>query len=361
MRSVTLGLSISLTGRFEAQGRQAARGVELWIAQVNDAGGLALGSGRRRIRRILHDDASRKGSALRNVERLLTEERVDLLIGPYSSGLTLSVAPLALAYGKLLWNHGGTSDALFSRGWSHLVSIAHPASGYFRLLPGWLRRTEPSMRTMTVMHDRRGTFASSVIEGLSESAGAAGFTVSQIPFGSPIRNPEPLLEQALAKNPECLVLVGSYESDVMLVRALSLARRPPVLAAVAAGVSGFGHDLGPLAEGVIGPSQWEPGLGVNPSLGPSGAMFLAAFRATYGEEPDYPAAQAYALGLILGRCVEEAGELEDERLRALALSLDVTTFFGPFHLDPVTGRQIGHRGCLVRWLGGRKIILPEPV
>ena len=356
---VTLGLSISLAGRFEAQGRQAARGLQLWVAQVNNAGGLTLRAGRRRVRLILSDDASRTDSALRNVERLLTEERVDILIGPYSSGLTMAVAPLALAHGKLLWNHGGTSDALFDRGWPHLVSIGQLASTYFRSLPGLLRQVEPSVRKITVVHSRRGTFASSVARGLSEAACATGIELSRIIFDSPIHAAGRFVEQVLAENPECLVFAGSYESDVALVRASALTRRPRVLAAVAAGVYAFGRDLGPLSEGVIGPSQWEPELRVNPTIGPSSEAFLTAFHSTYQQEPDYTSAQAYALGLILGRCVEQIGAVDDGGLLSVVPTLDVTTFFGRFRLDPVTRRQIGHRGCLIRWTAGRKAILSE--
>lgn len=359
-QQISLGLSISLTGGFAHQGRQALRGLQLWTAEVNRAGGLPLREGRRQVRLVHYDDASRADAARANTERLLADDRVHLLFGPYSSGLTMTVARVAATHGRLLWNHGGTSDALFDQGWTHLVSVACAASDYLRALPAALRRTTPGVRHLAALYDQRGTFAANVVAGLA-AAEAAGLTVRLVPFRPPIADVAGLLRDVLADAPDGLVVVGRYQDDVALVRAgRALAGRPLTLIAVAAGLDVFARDLGPLAEGVIGPSQWEPEIRVRPASGPTAEAFVAAFRAAFGETPEYPATQAYALGLVLGRCVEEAGVLDEARLRAVAAALDTTTLFGRFRLDPSTTRQVGHRGVLVQWEAGRKGILWPP-
>lgn len=357
---ILLGLSISLTGSFAHQGRQALHGLQLWTAEVNRASGLSLPAGRR-VRLIHYDDASSTGTARANVERLVTDDRVQILFGPYSSGLTMAAARVAATHGRLLWNHGGTSDALFGQGCSHLVSVAGAASGYLQALPTVPRLTAPGVRRLAVLYDQRGTFATSIVGGLTVAAEGAGLTVNLVPFRSPLADPGRVLEDIFRDNPDGLVVVGRYQDDVALVRACrTVAVRPLALVAVAAGLHAFGRDLGPLAEGVIGPSQWEPGIGVRPALGPTAETFVAAFRATFGEAPEYPAAQAYALGLILGRCIEEAAGLDEARLRAVATGLDTTTLFGRFRLDAKTSRQVGHRGVLIQWEAGRKQIVWPP-
>jgi len=120
------------------------------------------------------------------------------------------------------------------------------------------------------------------------------------------------------------------------------------------------HSLGPLAEGVVGASQWEPERTVESVTGPAPEEFVAAFHKAFGEEPEYPAAQAYAMGIILDKCVEEAGNLDDARLCAAALDLETTTLFGRFRLNQATGRQVGHHGLLVQWVGGEKRVLWPP-
>lgn len=72
---------------------------------------------------------------------------------------------------------------------------------------------------------------------------------------------------------------------------------------------------------------------------------------------DYPAAQAYAAGLVMSRCVDIAGGSDQKRLRAAAATLDCTTLFGRFRIDPVTGVQIGHEVLLVKWVGGRRRVI----
>ena len=76
--------------------------------------------------------------------------------------------------------------------------------------------------------------------------------------------------------------------------------------------------------------------------------------------PDYPAAQAYAAGLIMGRCIEVAGGLDRERLRAAATSLEVTTLFGSFRIDSGTGMQVGHEMLFVEWVRGRRRMIELP-
>ncbi|MBI3013496.1 MAG: amino acid ABC transporter substrate-binding protein [Candidatus Tectomicrobia bacterium] len=360
---VRIGLSISLSGMFSRQGRQGLHGLELWVRDTNHAGGLLVPSWGQRVplHLIVYDDLSRAESAKRNVQQLIAADRVDILFGPYSSGLTMIVAPLAAAAGKLLWNHGGTSDALFRQGWQHLISIASPAGDYFRALPALLESHHPGLRGLSLLHDRRGTFAANVVSGLVESCTEAGILLSPFPFESPLRLASDLVAEALAREPGGLVVVGRYQDDVEVVAACADSLQPPkFVAAVAAGLNAFGTELGSLSEGVVGSSQWEPGRTADPVTGPAPGEFVAAFRKAYGEMPEYPAAQAYALGIILEKCVEKAEDLDDAHLRAAALGLDVTTLFGCFRLDPVTGRQIGHQGLLVQWVAGQKVVLWPP-
>jgi branched-chain amino acid transport system substrate-binding protein len=72
--------------------------------------------------------------------------------------------------------------------------------------------------------------------------------------------------------------------------------------------------------------------------------------------PDYTAAQSFASGIVLLKCIEQAGSLADERLRRVAGELDFNTFYGRFRIDPLTGQQMGHQVLLTQWQGGAKRI-----
>jgi len=111
---IVAGVSLSLSGGFRLQGQEGLDALRLWADHIQQAGGIAVGPSGSHLplRLIALDDGSRAERARENVLRLLTEDRVDLLLGPYSSGLTRAVAPLAEGHGKILWNHGGSSDAI---------------------------------------------------------------------------------------------------------------------------------------------------------------------------------------------------------------------------------------------------------
>jgi len=285
---------------------------------------------------------------------LLIEERVDLLLGPYGSGSTLAVAPLAAAHGKILWNHGGASDAIAEAGSEFVVSVLSPASDYLRNLPRLVRHRTGAQRA-TVLYAGRGTFASSIQRGVEAGARTAGFEIVRaIAFDSPLRNTKTAIDAALADSPHLLVVAGRFEDDVAIIRERQMLETVGTIACVAAGTDGFHQELGVLAEGVIGPSQWEPHLHERPAIGPPSAWFCSEFRRVFQRDPGYVAAQAYTLGIIIGECIRRAESLEDRELLAVARQLDSTTLYGRFRLEPGSLRQVGHEIILVEWRDGRK-------
>ena len=97
--------------------------------------------------------------------------------------------------------------------------------------------------------------------------------------------------------------------------------------------------------------------GAPPDLGPTSASSATPSARGSASEPDYPAAQAYAAGLVAARCAEIAGSLDDAALRRAAARLDLTTFYGRFRLDPQAGQQVGHAMVVAQWQAGRKQIV----
>jgi ABC-type branched-subunit amino acid transport system substrate-binding protein len=350
---MVVGASLSLSGRFQRQGEQARDGLRLWAD-------YSAGTGDARAPRlIVLDDASRASVAQANVWRLLTEHRIDVLVGPYSSGLVRAVAPIAGAAGKVLWNHGGSSDTIVAESGPHVVSVASEASNYLRGLPGWVRRHAPEATRMTLLHAGPGTFARQVARGAVEAARAAGFTELRITtFEPPLRDASAVVGAAAETEPDLLIGVGGFPDDLAITRERARLPGGTLLALVGAGLAAFGDELGDLAEGVIGPSQWEPATGEVPLVGPDSEWFARAFEDAFHRAVEYPAAQAFALGLIVAECRRRcAGNLDDRALLDAARALETATFYGGFRLDPATGRQVGHQVRLVQWGGGRKRLL----
>lgn len=358
------GISVSLSGQFQVQGRQALAGLQAWAEDVNEAGGVKVGNSEegRPITVVYYDDASMTDQARQATERLITSDRVDLLFGPYSGVLALAAAQVAEGHGRLLWNQGGATDNIYQQGFKWVVGILTPASRYLR---GWLplvRETDPKAESLTILQARTGTFPKAVTSGVESQAAQLGFKISLVrEFESSINDFSLILDEVEQARPDLLLGVGRIQNDLLL--AGNLAHRRLGLkgvAVVAAPIQQFRDHLGDDADGFIGPSQWE-GSGSYPSdYGPTGDQVMASLGRMGHQHVDYPMVQAYASGLVAQRCVEGAGTLEDSALRTTAGRLDFSTFYGRFKIDPPTGCQVGRSTVLVQWQQGRKVIVGPP-
>ena len=357
----------SLTGRFQTQGAQALTGLETWVSDVNNAGGILVGRHGDRIPVSLvhHDDGSDPERVADLTERLILRDGVDLLFGPYSSMLTLAAAPVAEALGRVLWNHGGASDAIYKKGYKWTVGILSPASRYFQGAVDLVRQMDPGASRVVIISSRKGSFAPAVAGGAEARARQLAFAdVIRLEYDPGTADFSPLLDRLAEKRPDLVLGVGLPSDDIRLAGQIAAAELPATaVALVAAGIAGFRDALGDRSEGFIGPSQWEPAADYLPDFGPGPLTVADRLRPTSTPgacPPDYPSAQAYAAGLVAQKCIQETGSLDNQSLRDAAAHLDFTTFYGKFRIDPRTGEQLGHRVTLVQWRRGRKVAVWPP-
>ena len=361
-KTVKIGIPISLSGQFQVQGRQALAGLMAWADDVNRAGGLSFGGQVRPVSVIHHDDGSDRGTVQTITRRLIRQDRVDILIGPYSSVLAVAAAEVAENQGRLLWNQGGASANLYRRGYRWVVGILTPAEEYLTGLFEMVRRSAHDTGPLGLVRATPGAFPREVGAGVLRSAQASGVPVvldRQYPAAT--SDFSGLIREIQDAGAEVLVAVGRVQDDLALAWQLAQSDlRLAATAVVAAGVGQFQDSLGPLAEGFLGPSQWEPEATHPVDYGPSVAEVTASLRRAGYAAVDYPMAQAYAAGVAVQRCLEESGTVEDEALRSAAAGLDFSTFFGRFKIDPDTGRPTGRRTLLVQWQQDRKVIVWPP-
>jgi branched-chain amino acid transport system substrate-binding protein len=365
---LTIGLSLSLSGRYAPMGRQAEAALRMFAADANAAGGIAIGAERAKVALDCHDDQSDAARCAEIYRALCGERSADLIFGPYSSGLAAVAAEIAERAGRVFVNHGGAADHLHERGHRMIVSVLSPASNY---LTGFVRLLAALKfwRKRLAIVAAPTPFARAVAAGVERAASdraarRRGVRVRVKWNGEfdPDTTPAALFPALRRNRVNALVSAGSFEHDLAVIRAAAQSHLSlPVLACVAAGVARFRDELGELSEGVVGPSQWEIDTKVTPELGPSPHEFARRMRIEAGiNDPDYIGAQAYAAGLLASAALDAVGGLEQDRIRAAFSDLRTSTLFGNFAIDPRTGRQVGHQMTLVQWHGGRKIIIaPE--
>jgi branched-chain amino acid transport system substrate-binding protein len=168
----------------------------------------------------------------------------------------------------------------------------------------------------------------------------------------------PILQQLEDTAPTLILSVGRIEDDLRFATQYFQCTIPAdVVGLIVTPLTLFRDTLGSAAAHFVGPSQWEPALVLEPEYGPSSEEVLARLMACRPEGVDYPMAQAYAGGLVAQRCLEMAGTLDQHALRQAASTLDCTTFYGRFRIDPGTGCQVGHRMPVIRWQEGHRTIV----
>ena len=354
--AISVGMCASLSGQFAVQGAQALHGVMAWVEDTNRRGGVFVRDlGATLPLTLIHyDDRSRAADGRDLVRRLVLEDRIHLLLGPYSSGLTMAAAQVAEELGVVLWNHGGSADSIHQQGFRWTVNILSPAGDYLTGVPELVLQTNPAAERLAIVHSSTGAFSRSVAQGAAEKASELGIeVVFQETFDSPATDFSQLLELVGASTPDLLVGVGRIGDDLLLAQQLPISVEAMV-ALAATPIEQFRNALGARCDGFVGPSQWEASAKLNIDYGPN----LPDITQRLGQT-DYPMAQGYAGGLVAQRCIEETGSLDQAALRQTASALDFTTFYGRFKLD-TTGRQVGHQVLLVQWQRGRKIIVWPP-
>ena len=352
---VLVGMPASLSGQFQLQGRQALAGLEAWARDSN-------GRSQRFFRIIHYDDASDQSKVKDVTRRLIIDDQVDILIGPYSSVLTSAAAEVSNEHGMLLWNQGGASDEVYSRGYRWIVGVLSPASQYLTGLLPLVREKNSAACTIALVKASTGEFPRSVCSGAIESAKSQGFEVVRtINFSASTNEFTRVVDELKSANPNVIVVVGRVQNDLHIASQIfASSLRSGAVVTVASGIQQFHDYLGSSADGFVGPSQWEPGVHFKADFGPSTEQVIASLKNEVLQHIDYPMAQAYATGLIVEKCLLEADSCDSFTLRNAAANLKFSTFYGNFKIDCQTGKQIGRQTLLVQWQHGRKTVVWPP-
>ncbi|OSC38474.1 ABC transporter substrate-binding protein [Mycobacterium decipiens] len=320
------------------------------LARFGKAGAsaLALWADHSEVSLEVIDAYPSAASAIRAAEA----SRPDVVFGPYGSGPAL--AAVAASEG-VVWNHGGATLRLARPAYPRVVNVESPAYHYLAaILETLVAEGLNEGSEVVMMHSDTG-FGREAAEGAVMTARQLGLRWRSVTF-RPGR-----ARDVLAQVPagDVLLTAGSFDDDVAIAQWDS-GRRWRAVGLVAAGVDELRHAIGDLVERLYGPCQWFDGID-HPADGPGSAWFSQCYRDANGTEPPYPAAAAFAAGVVWQRCVKEAGTVESVPVLAAAQRLDTTTLFGRFRVDPITGVQTGHQIRVVQWRDGQRVLVDRPL
>ena len=332
--TIRLGATFSETGRFSMEGKDTRQGYDTWLRWVNEVyGGIRVGDQRYRAEIVYYDDESDADTAGELTRRLIDDDGVDFLLGPYSSGLTAGTSAVAEARDVLMVEGSGASDALFERGFQNLFLVATIASDYTGSSIEALAAR--GARTAVVAHEDT-LFATAVAQGAVrhlEANGVEVLAVEAYPEG--IQDVSAIMTKSRDLDPDVFVGGGHYNDAVLFVSSAREVGFEPDGMLITVGPSNprLVEELGRDVDGVLGPTQWEPSMAYEGSYFGGASDYAAYYESLWGEAPVYQAASATAAALALHLAIEAAGSTDTGAVRAALRELSADTFYGPISFD----------------------------
>ena len=342
---IKIGASLSLTGTYAQPGRYQHEGYKLCERDLNARGGL-LG---RQVQFVVYDDQSIPTTGVRLYEKLITEDKVDAVMGPYSSAITEAVVNVTEKYNKVTVTPLAATTSIFKKGRKFIFMVISPAEVYLEGLVDIAAKR--GLKTIAIINEDT-LFPKTSAQGTADLAKKAGMQVvftEAYPKGN--QDFSALLTKVKSVNPDVLAAATYFDDAVAIARQMKELNVNPKMLGVTVGgdIPKFQELLKGTAEYIYGASQWEAALPY-----PGAKEFNQAYIKQFNQEPSYHSAAGYAGCMIYAEAVKKAGTLDADKLRETLLALKTRTMFGDYQVDK-DGFQTAHKMVLLQWQDGKKV------
>ena len=338
--TIVFGAAVSDTGRFAREGQDTRQGYDLWLDWVNNEyGGIKVGEDRYEVEIVYYDDEGDSDTAANLVERLITEDEVDFLLGPYSSGLTMSTSAIAEKYNVIMVEGNGASESIFERGFKNIFAVLTPAGNYTQSALKAL--ADAGAKTVVIAYEDTA-FPTSVALGAEKWAKEYGMEILGIEtYPLEVADVSSIITTFKNLDPDVFVGGGHFNDALLFVRAAKEQGWTPKAMVITVGPSNpeFVTEVGLDAEDIIGPTQWERTMSWEDPWFGTAEDWAKRYETMWGEPPSYQAAESTATALALHLAIEAAGTIDTDAVRQALYDLDVVTFYGPINFDE-TGKNV---------------------
>jgi branched-chain amino acid transport system substrate-binding protein len=334
-QDVMLGASVQLTGPVANTGRYYRDAYQLAVDKINAAGGAKIGGANRKLGLKIYDNQSDVNLSVRQYTQLVSQDKVNLLLGPFASNFALADSAVSEKYQVPMVQGGGASDQIFSRGFKFIFGTLAPASNYYGSTIDMLKALKPVPQTVALLY-ADDAFDVSVAEGTRPKLKAAGMNVVMDErYSTNATDFNSLLSQIKSKNAD-IVLVAGHETEILnFVRQAKSLNVSPKLYSFTVGVPSedFRKALGKDADHAFGMTAWLPSPALKDRWFGDAAQFATEFKAKFGYEPDYHAASAVADVEALVHAMETAGSVEPKAVRDALAKSKFASLYGPIAFD----------------------------
>jgi len=337
--TIVLGSAISLTGKYSTNGYHAQNGYEFAVKRINETGGVTVGGKSYKLKVIYYDDESTPARGAQLAERLISQDGVQYMLGPYSSGLTKAIAPVTEKYQIPMVEAEGASRSLFTQGYRYLFAVLSTSEQYLASAIDLAAEVakkegkEPS-GVRIAMAFENDPFSLDVRAGVVADAEKYGMEIvidDKLPRD--LSDMSATLTKVKALKPDLLVVSGHSKGAATAARQIGeMNIDVPMIAMTHCEAADVYGKFGATANGFLCPTQWAETLSYEDDLFGSAAQYDSEFKAMFTDYADkqvpYQAAQATAAVYVWKDAFERAQSLDKDAVRDAIAATDLTTFYG---------------------------------
>ena len=337
--TITLGSAISLTGKYATNGMHTKNGYEFAIQKIKDAGGVQFGGKCYNFNVIYYDDESKGDRAATLAERLINQDKVQYMLGPYSSGMTKAIAPVTEKYQIPMIEAEGASRSLFNKGYKYLFAVLSTSEQYLAsaitLAAEKAKESgkEPSSVKVAIAVEN-DPFSLDIRAGVLEDAARYGMeTVVDEKLPRDLSDMSAILTKVKLLKPDVLIVSGHSKGAATAVRQIDEQNvKAPMVAVTHCEAADVTGKFGAAANDILCSTQWAETLTYEDPLFGTAANFNTEVKAAFSDYANkkvpYQLAQASAAVYVFKDAFERAGSLDKEVLRDAISATDLQTFYG---------------------------------
>jgi branched-chain amino acid transport system substrate-binding protein len=344
--TIVFGAAVSFTGKYSTNGKHTKNGYDLAVKRINEMGGVKVGNKTYKIKVQYYDDESTPARAGQLADRLIKQDGIKFILGPYGSGPTKGMAPITEKYKIPMVEGNGASRALFNKGYRYLFAVLTTSEQYLaesiNLLAEEFKKDgrDPSTATVAIAVEN-DPFSMDIRAGVLDDAKRYGMKVvidDKLP--KELTDMTATLTKVKALRPDALIVSGHSKGAALVVRQTAQMKVDvPMLATThcdAADVIGkFGGD----ANYTLCATQWDPTMTYKDEWFGFAGDYAVRFEKEYGYAPPYQAAESTASVLVYVDALQRAGTFDNEKVRDAIAATNLQTFYGWVKFDE-TGKNI---------------------
>lgn len=356
--AVKVGVVLPLTGKLAKFGEIENKSFLMAVDEINAAGGV----NGKKIDLIIEDTTGKPDVGRSAVEKLITQDKVVMIGGGYSSSVTWAAVAVAQQQKVPFLVNTGSADKITEQGWNYVFRLNPPVSEYPGALATFVKEAAGDLKTVAILHEN-SLFGQSGSKKFTKQCASLGLKVIMDEgYEAGAVDFKPLLVKVKAKNPDMIYMI-SYVMDASLLmrQAQELNLTPKIFVGGAAGFTlpEFQKNAGKAAEYVYSATLWTPSVPY-----PGAKAYYDKFVARYHTPTEYHGAEAYAAMYVIADALKRAKSLTPHHVREALAATDMMTAFGRVKFTSYGKKTLQNRlpTFLVQWIHGKlETVWPKQV